>query len=210
MKLIDAVKEKGNPYWIPNCSRDDLPGFFKEMGYKTGLEVGVGYGANLKKCCEAGFTMYGVDPWANYINYRYLRPGRVGSVLKTADDLYNFAVKDLSPYPNCTIIRKTSIDAVEDFPDRSLDFIYIDGNHSFGYVAMDLMKWCAKVKKRGIIAGHDFYTLKGSRSNRMVEFVVEAFVKSYDIDNWYVLGRKNPDPEEKNDGALSFMFFKHW
>jgi hypothetical protein len=75
---------------------------------------------------------------------------------------------------------------------------------------MDLMKWADKVKRGGIIAGHDYYSLRRGRGVRMVQYVVEAFVQGYDINNWYTLGRKNPLPGERTDECLSFMFFKHW
>ncbi len=213
MKLIDAIKQKGDPYWIPDCSRDELPEFFKQLGFKVGAEIGVSMGDNLELYCQAGFTMYGIDPWEDYEDHRY-RPLNAIPIRRishsTIEDVYNLAVKKTSPYPNCTLIRKRSIDAAKDIPDRSLDFVYIDGNHMFGYVAMDLMYWANKVRKGGIIAGHDYLTRKGSRSNRFVKFVVDAFAKAYDFSNWYILGSQTPVPGERTDEAISFMFFKHW
>ena len=211
MKLIDAIKEKGNPYWIPDCSRNELPEFFKQLGFKVGVEVGVSWGQNLANYCIAGLTMYGVDPWSNYEDHTYRPIASLSSgVNQTIEDIYRLAVKRISPFPNCTLIRKTSLEALADFPKRSLDFVYIDANHLFGYVAMDLMKWTDKVKKGGIVAGHDYYSTKGIRSIRHVGHVVDAFVNSHDINNWYVLGRKNRDKGERFDRELSFMFFKHW
>lgn len=77
---------------------------------------------------------------------------------------------------------------------------------------MDLAKWSQKVKRGGIIAGHDYYSTQRARSLRHVGNVVDAFAKSYDFDHWYVLGRKNEDrePNEKFDRELSFMLIKHW
>ncbi|OGM55882.1 hypothetical protein A3F62_01515 [Candidatus Woesebacteria bacterium RIFCSPHIGHO2_12_FULL_44_11] len=101
---------------------------------------------------------------------------------------------------------------MQDFPKRSLDFVYVDANHAFGYIAMDLANWVDKVKKGGVIAGHDYYSTQGDRGLRHVGNVVDAFAKSYDFTNWYVLGQKNEDRElnEKFDRELSFMFIKHW
>jgi hypothetical protein len=39
------------------------------------------------------------------------------------------------------------MDALNDFEDDSLDFVYIDGNHEFPYVAEDLFHWSKKVRK---------------------------------------------------------------
>jgi cephalosporin hydroxylase len=41
-------------------------------------------------------------------------------------------------------------------PDRSLDFVYIDADHSFSAVIDDLAAWWPKVKIGGSIGGHDF------------------------------------------------------
>ena len=211
MKLIDAIKEKGNPYWIPDCTRSELPEFFKELGFKVGVEVGVSWGQNIVDYCKAGLKIYGVDPWKDSEDNIYRPISSLNpKVNKTINDIYKLAIERTAPYSNCTLIRKTSIEALDDFPKRSLDFVYIDANHAFGYVAMDLMKWTDKVKKGGIVAGHDYFSTKGIRSLRDVGAVVDAYVKSHDIENWYILGRKNREEGERFDRELSFMFFKHW
>ena len=51
MKLRDAIKEKGNPFWIPDCTRDELPQFFVELDFKVGVEVGVSRGGNIVDYC---------------------------------------------------------------------------------------------------------------------------------------------------------------
>ena len=53
------------------------------------------------------------------------------------------------------------MDAVKFFDDKSLDFVYIDGNHEYSYVMEDLIFWFEKVKINGIMAGHDFGNREG-------------------------------------------------
>src|SRR5260221_412005 len=102
------------------------------------------------------------------------------------------------------------MEAVEDFEDESLDFVYIDANHEFRYIAEDLCEWTKKVKKGGIVAGHDyFYTKTGSGVDHWhVAYVLNAFIAAYDISDWYLLGRKNPLEGEKRDKWRSWMFIK--
>lgn len=214
MKLLDAIKnEKGSPYWIPSCKRTELPELFKELGFKVGAEIGVSFGQNLEHYCKAGFKMYGIDQWEDYRDEHYRQISwlaRRGVPTKTFDDVYKMAVEKLSPYPNCTLIKKMSMDALDDIPDRSLDFVYIDGNHMYGYVAMDLMQWIKKVRKGGVIAGHDYHNVKGSRANRGVKHAVDGFVKTFEIENYYILGSEQPSHIERREQALSYMMFKHW
>lgn len=47
------------------------------------------------------------------------------------------------------------IAAMPSIPDGSLDFVYIDGNHSEEYVRQDIRLWWPKVKIGGMLAGHD-------------------------------------------------------
>lgn len=213
MTLTDAIKNKGNPFWIPVSSRDDLPEFFKELGFQVGVEVGVSWGQNIVNLAKSDLTIYGVDPWQDSEDNVYRKIISIpGERAKSYESVYQYALERTAPYPNIKLIRKTSLEAAKDFEKRSLDFVYIDANHAFGYIAMDLMKWCDKVKKGGIIAGHDYYSTQGDRNLRHVGNIVDAFAKSYDFTNFYVLGRKNEDrePGEKFDRELSYMFFKHW
>ncbi len=49
-----------------------------------------------------------------------------------------------------------SIQAAHRFPDDSLDFVYLDADHSEEAVLEDIQTWLPKVRPGGLIAGHDF------------------------------------------------------
>lgn len=202
MKLLDGLKLKGAPAEIPDCSRDDLPELFVEMGFKTGAEIGVDRGAFSETISKSGLKLFAIDPWRRYEDYADFQGQG------TLDELYKQTQKVLSPYPNCTIIRKTSIEAATLFADRSLDFVYIDGNHQLQYVVEDLTIWSKKVRPGGIISGHDYiYTNPKNQAGIChVIFALEAYTKAYKIDNWYLLGNKDAKPGEKRDKFRSFMF----
>ena len=51
---------------------------------------------------------------------------------------------------------KVSHQAVLEFEDCSMDFIYIDADHSYEGVKYDVNAWWPKVKMGGIIGGHDY------------------------------------------------------
>ena len=149
MNLLDGLKLKGRPAEIPDCSRDDLPKLFKDLGFKTGAEVGVWNGEFSELFCKLGMKHYAIDPWIGYKGY-------VAAGTNRLEGKYQITRKRLAPYPNCTIIRKTSMEVVDSFPDGSLDYVYIDGNHGFRYVAEDVVEWSKKVRKGGAISGHDY------------------------------------------------------
>ncbi len=100
------------------------------------------------------------------------------------------------------------MEAVEDFADGSLDFVYIDGNHQFKYVADDICEWSRKVRRGGVISGHD-YIFTNPRTQAgicHVIYVVNAYTQAYKINNWYLLGRKERLAEELRDRFRSWMW----
>lgn len=202
MKLTEGIKYKGRPFHIPNCGRDTLPEFFKERGYTIGAEIGVYKGEFTELFCKAGLKMFAIDPWKAFTGQ-----GKTQNRQERQDFLYGHAQRLLAPY-DCTFIRKTSMDALKDFKDESLDFVYIDGDHSFRYIAEDLCEWTKKVKKGGIVSGHDYYyTHPNAHMKVQIKPVIDAYVEVFGIDSFYVFGDLE-NPKTKNDKPPSWMFFK--
>lgn len=204
MDLSEALKFKGRPFEIPDSSRDDLPSFFIKMGYKVGAEIGVDKGEFSEKFGRAGLKLFAIDPWKQYGDYTDSR-GQ-----ERLDFLYEHTKRVLAPYPECSVIRKTSMEAVNDFADGSLDFVYIDGNHQFKYVAEDISEWSKKVKSGGVISGHDYiYTNPRTQAGIChVIYVVNSYTQAYKIRDWYLLGRKERRQGEMRDRFRSWMWIK--
>jgi predicted O-methyltransferase YrrM len=93
---------------------------------------------------------------------------------------YHTALKNLEPY-NATIVRKSSMEAVDDFADGSLDFVSIDGDHFFDAVVMDLVRWVPKVRKGGMVLLHDYTAAQGPH----VIMAVNAYTHCHNINPWY-------------------------
>lgn len=77
--------------------------------------------------------------------------------------------------PRFNLIRESSTDAAAEIDDESCDFVFIDADHSMKAVLNDLDCYYPKVRKGGIVAGHD--------SNLFgVNFAVTSWVKRHGID----------------------------
>jgi predicted O-methyltransferase YrrM len=63
---------------------------------------------------------------------------------------------DLITQGRVRLLKSTSADAVSSFSDSSLDFVFIDGEHSYPNVFADIINWSPKVRPGGILAGHDY------------------------------------------------------
>lgn len=190
------------PVQIPNFGRNQLAQLFVELGFNTGAEIGVEQGEYSEILCLANpkLKLYAIDPWKAYRDYRdHTRQSKL-------DRFYETTKTRLAPY-NCEIIRKFSLDAVRDFPNRSLDFVYIDANHNFQNVTNDIVEWSKKVKINGIISGHDYYKQK-YKSQYHVWYVVNALTDAYRIKPWFVLGSKLVLKGQIRDKPRSWMWIK--
>jgi len=209
MKLIDGIKYEGCPFEIPDNSRDELPEFLKEMGYKVGVEIGVYKGEFTKKFLDVGLKIYAIDPWQPYEG-----AGRTQKNKARQDFLYGHTQRYLDTYiknGQCLLIRETSMNALKFFDNESLDFVYIDGDHRFRYIAEDIYEWSFKVKKNGIISGHDYFCTDPTANNVIcqVKPIIDAYVRAFGVKNFYIFGRSKPiELEKKNDKYYSWMLIK--
>lgn len=175
-----SIKAGGRPHEL-NITRDDLAKLFCELGYKTGVEIGVERGAYSKVLCEANPEAHvtGVDPLQAYGGYReHVSQERL-------DGFYNEVMDKMKPH-NYSFIRKFSLDAVREFGDNSLDFVYINGNHDFQNTTNDIAEWSKKVRVGGIVAGHDFTRNKKKDYKCHVKDVVQAWTYANDIRTWFI------------------------
>ena len=70
-------------------------------------------------------------------------------------DVYKEAKENLKGLP-VNIIKGNSIDISKQYKNKSLDFVFIDGAHTYDAVCEDIKTWKKKIKKGGYIAGHDY------------------------------------------------------
>lgn len=193
------------PIEIPNVGRLDLIRWLREMDFTTFVEVGVESGNYAELICQINSQMklYGVDPYLKYDEYRepYTQKG-----LEEIRELMENRMTSYIQHGRFELIRKKSMDALINFEDESLDGVYIDANHEGDYPYQDIKEWAKKVKKGGIVSGHDFVRVKS------LNFTIKDALKKYTIENninpWFVLGRYQKTRREVRDNTRSWMFIK--
>jgi hypothetical protein len=192
-----------NPIEIPNFDRNQLTGLFSELGYKTIVEVGVCSGVYSDTLCRANpqATIYGVDPFIPHKEYKDYQ------LQRTISAYHEDAKKLLDKYPNYRLIEDYSVEAAKQFEDGSVDAVYLDGNHRLEYVIQDIQVWLPKLRKGGIISGHDYAKIR-TPTNTHVYQAVNAYTDSYAISPWFLIGQNARIPGEARDRLRSWMFIK--
>lgn len=153
-------------------SKHDLIKHFAKLGFTTGAEIGVATGAFSEAMLQTipNLKLYCIDTWHHYRGNPW-----AGSKERNKKN-FEIATEKLTKY-NAKIMREMSMEAVKKFEDESLDFVYIDANHSFDYVMADLIEWSKKVKIGGIVSGDDYYHF---RKAGVIE-AVDAYTKAHNI-----------------------------
>jgi hypothetical protein len=72
------------------------------------------------------------------------------------DSVYNKFLETVQSYDNIEFIRKTSDDAFLDLTQQKIDFVYIDGMHTYDQCLKDIANYRQIVKDGGFVGGHDY------------------------------------------------------
>ena len=129
---------------------------------RFGVEVGVCTGALSQRILAADPTLYLylVDPWAEALEggtYRSTEDTKAQWSQKEHEEAMDVALKAVQPFGGrYKIMRMTSVEAAETFPQKSLDWVFLDGDHSYEAVKADIQAWTPKVRPGGLICGHDY------------------------------------------------------
>lgn len=74
------------------------------------------------------------------------------------NDMYEVFKKnmmDLGLEDIVSVRKETSVEAAKDFPNKLVDGVFLDADHSYEAVKSDIEAWLPKIKDSGFIAGHD-------------------------------------------------------
>lgn len=173
-----------NPGILKGVNRQELYKLFAKLGFIKGCEVGVEKGKNAQTMfeCIPNLKLYAVDPYRQHARLS----NQAASYLRLWNDQYLDKVKRQAlgrlKDKNAVFIEKFSEDAARDILDDSLDFVYIDGDHSYDSVMQDIILWGRKVRIGGIISGHDYLYDNNKEGRRAkVTYAVNDYTRVHNI-----------------------------
>lgn len=128
----------------------------------VGVEIGVSVAELSMRLLRAhpSLKLYMVDP--------YFPPDKDSSWAKTADSIARRSMADFEAMcqtaaarteefgARAVRLRRASPGAAEEFENGSMDFVFIDADHSYEGCSNDISAWLPKVKPGGWLCGHDY------------------------------------------------------
>lgn len=139
-----------------------------------------------------------VDPWETYPEAR----GHPRAYMLSGQEVENAFDKATRHLVGKIIkVKMPSVSAALFFTEQIADAVYLDGRHDLLNLMADIGAWERKVKKTGVLAGHDF-------TNKLEPGVAEAVAivfgkpdKVYVDGTWAVLGARCGLVQGKRAGA---------
>jgi predicted O-methyltransferase YrrM len=158
----------------------------------VGVELGSWVGESASVISKHCKKLYCVDLWKGN------EGTEIGIKAKTNDikSIFLGNMKELG-IENIDVITSDTSEAARGFEDGSVDFVYIDACHLYSGVKKDLDAWVPKVRKGGLIAGHDFagtyfdekcteFNCVGGIHHGVVKAVLERFPDvKFDKEIWW-------------------------
>lgn len=116
--------------------------------YRRGAELGVKEGATINRvlCACPRVSMVGIDLWEPTPGYEEWDHSAYKANALNMMDMYPTRLQ---------LIQDCTWDAAAQFPDKSFDFVFVDGDHRTKSVVKDIEAWIPKIRPGGMLAGHD-------------------------------------------------------
>lgn len=140
------------------------------------VEIGTWFGASAaflaQKIKDSGkaVTVYAVDNFTA----EGAGPVLLARAAEVGGNFYNVFCANMRECGVAEYVKPIIGDSTEtaaQFEDGSVDFAYIDACHQYAKVKADILAWLPKIKRGGVLAGHDFDRAHGG----VVKAVREIF-----------------------------------
>lgn len=172
------MKLQATDVLLTSLNRDAILRLLPQGG--CGVEIGVNRGAYSKKimALAAPKVLHLIDPWPVDGADEYIKTYGVKDDMQAHYEMVQRDFAEPIATGRVVVYRAYSRDCSEQFTDGQLDFIYVDGMHSYEACLEDLRLFGPKLKVTGFLMGHDFSnTVTGRRVGFGVIRAVQDFLQ---------------------------------
>ena len=170
-----------------------IESLINKYGYSRGIEIGVKSGRTILHLLSRlpGLHMTAIDPWADQELLNQLDENGEHKSYEGAGWRHKeFEAKFRNhgrPYVDegrLKILKGYSYspEVLQKVKDNSVDFVFIDGDHSYEGCKKDIELYLPKIKKGGLIIGHDVHWVG---VNRAVRELLPTYKLSMQNNTWW-------------------------
>lgn len=129
----------------------------QHIHFKSYVELGVWKGESIAYLAKRlqnrkdEVSIFGVDLFENWDS----KNTEVLDIIPNIYNIYNETLNNNNVRDMIIDIKSLSWEAANQFEDNSVDFVFVDADHTYESVNKDIKAWYPKVKVGGMIAGHD-------------------------------------------------------
>jgi hypothetical protein len=142
-------------------------------------EIGVWKGEfarTILRACPEIRTYYMIDPWRHLAHWN--KPLNVDD--RSFQAAYDDALRRTEfAAARRIVLRGATLEVIDSVADGSLDFAYIDGDHTLRGITVDLVAWYAKVKPGGYLGGDDLCRTIWQHSRQFEPTLVFPFARYF-------------------------------
>ncbi len=172
--------------WCSKEKADALISLMLNIQPKISVEVGVFGGSSLTPIAVSlqylrSGKVFAVDSWNNQDCIRYMTdkdPNKSWWSSVNLNMVYNSFINILHNnglHNVCTVLKSDSVQAAAHFADESIDFLHLNGNHTFLGTKRDIEAYLPKVKTDGYILVSDVMWVIEDNITPICEAVEDLF-----------------------------------
>jgi predicted O-methyltransferase YrrM len=141
----------------------DFYSMVAEKRFETLIEVGVWKGHSISYLAKKlknenyKFNLFAVDLFDNSNIHKTIGNEHLSEQIPLLWQIYNQNLINEGVRDTINDVKQLSWEAAKLFDDNSVDFVFLDADHSYESVKKDIESWLPKIKKGGMISGHDYH-----------------------------------------------------
>lgn len=160
-----------------------LPYIQQLNGNLIGCEIGVCHGFTTKFLLQNVpniSKIYCIDHYPSYVEWDGTRLTE-----ERQEETKRKCKERLQEYSSVEFVYQSSQDFVNNIPDDTLDFIFIDGEHSYESTIRDIENYWPKMKKGGLFSGHDINLSSVEKAVR--DFFIDQKIEFVENNAWFLI-----------------------
>ena len=180
MKIPYPMREEFFLAGLIDLCEDMRNNFGGSLKDKTMIEIGAYAGDSTFVFSRYFGSVIVIDPFDKI----YLDQDKPLKEYASMGEVEAYFRNKISDRNNVELMKMTSDEAIYNFEQESIDFVYIDGLHTYEQITKDIENYFPFVKEMGFIGGHDYTDEWKATKEAVIEKFPESQIAVYQDTSW--------------------------